>query len=253
MYFGYVDESGDAGPGGSKTYSLACVFVSARTWSDVFDGLIGFRRFLRVRFRLPVRAEVKANYLLRNGGPLRGLGLSEDARHAIYRGFMRLHPKLGLETFAVVVHKDNAARRYPGRDPRDVAWEWLFQRVERFTTKSHREPVLIVHDEGESLMVRKLARRARRAGTAGSLFGTGILRLPARQILEDPVPKDSQQSYFLQLADLAAYAAYRRYFPPPERRRPIVHQRMWDELGEARYWQANMRVGGPPGIVYGPE
>jgi Protein of unknown function (DUF3800) len=252
MYFGYVDESGDAGAAGSRTYALACVLVASRSWPDVFDGLIGFRRFLRVRFRLPVRAEVKANYLIRNGGPFRALQLSEAARHAIYRGFMRLHPKLGLETFAVVMDKQTAASRYPGRDPRELAWERLLQRVERFTTQSHREPVLIVHDEGEMPLVRKLARRARRAGTAGSMFGTGCLRVPARLLLEDPVPKDSQQSYFLQLADLAAYAAFRRHFPPPPRAQPIVPQGMWDELGDSRYWQANMYGGGPPGIVFGP-
>jgi Protein of unknown function (DUF3800) len=56
-----------------------------------------------------------------------------------------------------------------------------------------------------------------------------------------PVPRDSRQSYFVQLADLAAYAAFRRYHPPPPRLVPIVPQRMWDELGPARYLEVTTR------------
>ncbi len=252
LHFAYVDESGDAGPRGSRTYSLGCVFVDAQAWPATFDSLIGFRRFLRATYGVPVRAEVKANYLLHNGGPFRPLQLSEAARFSIYRGFMRLQPKLGIVTLAVVVDKAAAAQRYPGRDPRDIAWEWLLQRIERFMTQSHRSPVLVVHDEGEAILVRKLARKARRAGTAGSMFGTGVLRRQARDLLDDPVPKDSRQSYFLQLADLVAYAGFRRLYPPPPRPVQVVPQTMWDELATAPYWQANMYSGGPPGIVHGP-
>jgi hypothetical protein len=252
MHFAYVDESGDAGLAGSLTYTLGCVLVEAQAWPATFDGVIGFRRHLRATFGIPVRAELKANYLLRNGGPLRRLHLSESARYAVYRGSMRLQPKLGMLAFAVVVDKAQSAQQYQGRDPRDVAWERLLQRIERFMTQSHQSPVLLVHDEGEGVLVRKLARKARRAGTAGSMFGTGLLRRPARDLLDDPVAKDSRQSYFLQLADLVAYGAFRRLHPPPPRPVQIVPQTMWDELATARYWQANMYSGGPPGIVQAP-
>jgi hypothetical protein len=221
MYFAYVDESGDPGAGGSHTYSLGCVLVEDRIWPATFNDLIDFRRHLRARFGVPVRAEIKANYLLRNGGPFRALGLSEMARFAIYRGFMRLQPKLGTLVFAVVVEKAAAEQRYPQRDPREIGWERLLQRVERVTTK-WGTTAMIVHDEGEATLVRKLARKSRRAGTAGSMVGTGILRRPARLLLEDPVPRNSQQSYFVQVADLAAYAAFRLVHPPPPRPVNIV-------------------------------
>lgn len=129
MHFAYVDESGDAGLTGSLTYTLGCVLVEAQAWPATFDGLIGFRRHLRSTFGVPVRAEIKANYLLHNGGPFRRLHLSESARHAIYRGAIRLQPKLGMLSLAVVVDKAQAAQRYAGRDPRDIGWE-------RFTSAS---------------------------------------------------------------------------------------------------------------------
>jgi hypothetical protein len=109
MYFAYVDESGNTDPAGSRTYTLACCLVRGETWPDRFDRMIAFRRFLRAQFGLPVRAEIKANYLLRNGGPFRPLGLSESARADIYRQAIRLQPKLHFVTFAVVINKLNLA------------------------------------------------------------------------------------------------------------------------------------------------
>jgi hypothetical protein len=251
VWFAYVDESGDAGLAGSKTYSLGVVMVDTAAWPVVFDDLIDFRRFVRRQFGIPVRAEIKANYLLRNGGPLRPLGLSDQARFAIYRAHLRLQPKLGLTAFATVIDKQRCQARRPGSDPRDIAWEYLIQRLERFTTKNNTE-VLLVHDEGDALRVRGLARKARRAGSAGSAFGTGSLRRPATRIIDDPVPRNSQQSYFLQLADLNAYAAFRRVVPPPGRAVQIVPAPMWDELGVARLSAVNSLKGGVPGLVFWP-
>ncbi len=247
----YVDESGDKGLQGSRSFALAAVLLTAAQWPGVFDELIDFRRFLRRTVRLPVRAEVKANHIIGNRGAFRSLGLSEATRYRIYRMHMRLQPKLDLQTFAVVIDKAESARRYPLTDPREIAWEWLFQRIERYSTKSNT-PILVLHDEGETLMVRRLARKARRAGVAGSAFGTGVLRRPARLLVDDPVPRNSSQSYLLQLADLAAYAAFRRCYSPPPRVNQIVPTGMWDELGDARLAVVNYMSGGRTGLVQGP-
>lgn len=192
-----------------------------------------------------MRTEIKANYLLRNGGGFRPLALSESARYAIYRQTMRLHPKLGFKTFAILVNK----RNHPNRTADDIAWEYLLQRLERFATYEG-ETIMVIHDQGNALAIRKLARKARRAGTAGSMLGSGVLQRPFERLLDDPVSRDSRQSYFLQLADLAAYAAFRRHYPPPPRPVQIVPKLMWDELGTARHAPANRYSGGPPGIVH---
>lgn len=254
MYLAYVDESGNSGPvalGGTLTFTLGCVLVDSVRWPDVFDDLIDYRRYLREQFKIPVRAELKANYLLRNGGPLRPLGLSERARFAVYRGLLRLQAKLDLRAFAIVVRKDIMAADGLVGDPRQVAWEYLLQRLERFTTKTPTQ-VMLLHDEGEGRMVRAATRKARRAGIAGSAFGTGILRRPARLIIDDPVPRNSVDSYFIQLADLDAYAAFRRLYSPPVRPVNIVPTTMWDELGAARFAAVNQLAKGIPGIVDWP-
>jgi hypothetical protein len=252
VYLAYIDESGSTGhpqSGGSKSYTLGCVLVRAPQWAETLDGLIGFRRHLKALFGLPTRAEIKANFLLRNGGTLRSIAISERARHAIYRSALRLAPKLGLKAFAIVIRKEILT----AGDPHDFAWTFLMQRLERLTTQQQTQ-VLIVHDEGNEARVRGLARRARRAGIAGSAFGPGVVRVPFRGLLDDPVSRRSHESLFLQLADLAAYAAFRRVFPPTTKTSEIVPELMWDELADARLAEVNQRSGGPsPGIVAWPK
>jgi hypothetical protein len=255
MYLAYVDESGNTGRPGSQTYVLGCVIVASSEWPSVFDEVIEFRRFLKRSFGVPVRTEIKSSFLIANKGPFRRLRLNEASRFAIYRQAMRLQHKLGLSTFAIVIDKERLHTRDPALNPRDVAWEFLFQRIERLTMKKPLGPTwaMVIHDEGEGAAVRKLARRARRIGTAGSAFGTGSLKLPLQRLVDDPVPRNSTQSYFVQLADLSAYAAFRRLYPPPVRPVQIVPQSMWDELQEARYAPANTLVGGVRGIVHWPR
>lgn len=257
MYLAYVDDSGNTGLPGSRTYTLGCLFLDVDQWPDAFDAMIDFRRTLRDSHGLPVRTEIKANYLLRGKGPLWRLSLSETQRFEIYRDMMRVQAGLGLQTYAVVINKQELANRGRNENPREVAWEFLLQRLERLTTTT-RTPVMMVHDEGEAAVVRKIARKARRAGSAGSAFGTGHLDRPARLLVDDPISRDSRQSYFVQLADLSAYAAFRRVHPPPPRHTPIVPQTMWDELGTAIYTDANYLArldhpSEPPGIVSWPR
>jgi hypothetical protein len=253
VYLAYVDESGNTGHPGTLTFSLACVLMPAKDWPETFDRMISYRRFLRERFDVPVRAELKANYLLRNKGPFAQLALPTGMRHTIYRQTMRLHSKLGLQTFAVVIEKKKLREKRPEVDPRDVGWEYLLQRLERTASQKPLGPthIMLIHDAGEGEVARRLSRKARRAGTAGSKFGTGFLKVPFSRLIDDPVPRDSQQSYFVQLADLAAYAAFRRFHPPPPGIETIVPKGMWDELGSAIYQPVTGR--NKLGIVRYPE
>jgi hypothetical protein len=252
VYLAYIDESGSTGDvtrGGSKSYTLGCLLIRAAQWHAALDALIGYRRYLKKQFGLPARAEVKANHLLQNGGVFRSLALSERARHSIYRGMLRLCPKMEIKASAVVIRKD----RLIGGDPHERAWTFLFQRLERLTTKD-RTQVVVFHDEGDDARVRALARKARRAGMAGSAFGAGWVNVPFKGLVDDPVSRHSHESLFLQLADLVAYAAFRRVYHPPAKTVQIVPELMWDELGVARLAEANQRSGGPSaGLVAWPK
>lgn len=248
MLLAYVDESGDKGAKGSDTYSLGCLMLSADDWPSSFDAMLNFRRFLKTRYGIRARAEIKANYLMRGKKDLTGLGDSQ--REAIYRSHMRMVPKISGSAFAVVIEKRALV---VGRDPFDTAWEFLLQRLERESDRTGH-PVMVVHDEGDNLGVRKIARKARRAGSAGSAFGTTYFKRPFTALLDDPVPRDSQQSYFLQLADLIAYSGFRAIHPSTHPR-SICPQTMWNELGTGIYFHANKlkrHPGAPQGVVVWP-
>ena len=250
MLLAYVDESGDTGPvssRGSLTYTLGCVLVDADLWPSAFDELLQFRRRLRDTFGLPMRAEVKANYLLRNSGDLRPFALGPGARRIIYRAHMRVLEALPARAFAIVVDKRQAPG--PAADYFGLAWEGLLQRLERTSTKE-KATFAVFHDEGEDEAIRRWVRRSRRYLTAGSAFGSGSFTYAASLLVDDPVPRRSSHSYFIQMADLVAYAAFRAHVPPGPAIAQVCPQGMWDEIGAATHTAVSgLRPRSRPGIV----
>jgi hypothetical protein len=152
-----------------------------------------------------------------------------------------------VQAFAVVAHK---SFQKSGADVLAAAWTPLLQRLERTSYYAGSEPVIIVHDEGENPEIRRLARWSRRRLSAGSITGAGSVRNPFVGLVDDPFPKASHESYFLQLADIVAYAAFRRLYPPGAAISSVVPQNSWDELGRAiRTEVTSQRVRTTPGIV----
>jgi hypothetical protein len=197
-----------------------------------------------------MRQEVKANQLVQGTGPWLNLPHGDRTRKRIYRSFMRLQAKVAtVKTFAVSVEKSRCATP---DEVRRTAWRHALERVERFANYNHG-PVMLLQDSGEYDRFRKLSREMRRHSIVGSLGGGGTLARPlVRVLIDDPVERDSAQSYFIQLADLNAYAAYRKEHPDP-----LFPQTMWDELGQAILVEANQYHVGRgleyPGIIRGPR
>lgn len=251
MLLAYVDESGNTGDvrkGGSLTFSLGCVLIDADVWPAAFETMLDFRRRLKATYRLPMRAEVKANYLLRSSGPLRDLSLAPAERGTMYRAHMRILNDLPARAFAVVVDKGDKEEWAPSK-MFAKAWTLLMERLERTSTKEDAT-FMVVHDHGEDDAIRRLVRRARRRLTAGSAYGTGSLDNPARLLVDDPVPRSSHHAYFVQCADLVAYAGFRAQFDPSPAVAAVCPASMWDEMGDARHSAvAGLKPRSHPGIV----
>lgn len=62
--------------------------VNASDWNGSFDDLVAMRRRLKSSFGIPVRAEMKANYLIRNSGPFTKLDIAPGQRSLIYRAHL---------------------------------------------------------------------------------------------------------------------------------------------------------------------
>jgi hypothetical protein len=192
-----------------------------------------------------MRTEVKGSELAKGAGPWTALRLSDRKRKYIYRSFLRLQGgSKALKTYAVVVDKSKCADQ---EAVRRTAWRYALQRIERLASHNETEAMLLP-DSGQYVWLRRLSREMRRYAPVGSLYGLGSLNRPLQEILiDDPVERDSQHSYMIQLADLNAYAAFRFHVPIPE-----FPREMWRELGPAILVEANEnKPGHEPGIIEG--
>lgn len=247
MFFAYVDESGDSGYERSPStyFSLGVILIRDRDWLQALDHVVAFRRYLSREYSIPARAELKAVYLLRGGGALQSLRMSPARRMEVYRWAMLLQRKYKWPTFAVVVRKD-AITDKTKTDPRDTAWTYALQRLQRFA-KEQDEPIHVLPDSGHGYFIRRKMRSMRRHHMVASRFATSALARPADYLVEDPSERQSHESYFIQLADLNAYAAARVIHPTSR-----FNAEMWGHLGPCRLHEVNRLRGGPEGIVAWP-
>lgn len=248
LYFAYFDESGDSGlhpSSPTRSFTLCGLLIHDQNWLSALDQTVAFRRYLRDQFRIPSRMELKASWLIHNKGGIRASGLTFPARMAVYRAVMRFQRKSGLfHTFAVVINKPGI--RNKDTDVREYAWRFALQRLERFGT-ANKDNIHVLPDEGHGDFILKKIRAMRRFHRVQSAFGEETLDRRAENIIEDPSDRNSKNSYLIQLADLNAYAAFRKVFPGPNFTGDI-----WDGLGAARIRDVNKLRGGPPGIVAWP-
>ncbi|HRI96258.1 MAG TPA: hypothetical protein PLZ93_11625, partial [Nocardioides sp.] len=105
--------------------------IESSTWAVGYDRLISFRRGVKTHFGPLMRQELKANYLIRNAGGLRPLGLSPSQRGLIYAYHLNQLARIQARAFAIVV--DKAASGAVGSGCLELAWGTLLQRLERTT------------------------------------------------------------------------------------------------------------------------
>ena len=75
-------------------------------------------------------------------------------------------------------------------------------------------------------------------------------QVPFTQLIDDPFPKASDESYFLQLADLVAHGAWRHLYAPSPKVAQVVPQSTWSSLGPAVLSAVtSQKVITTPGIV----
>lgn len=248
MYLAYADESGDSGYQGSPSdlFVLSILLVHEQDWLRTLDRLVTMRRYLRDTYGIPPVAEIKASHLIQRKGVIKRLGLDPAQRHEIYNLAMKFQRKEGVFTaFSVAIDKTKIKRRE--RDPRQFAWSFAIERLDNFA--GHKgEYISLYPDAGHGYFIRKMVRRMRRFHRVPSAFGPGQLEAAALRVVEDPSDRQSHESYFIQLADLNAYASYRKVQPTSK-----LGGEMWDELGEARLEEVNKLAGGPTGIKVFPD
>lgn len=218
MYLMYVDESGDCGLSGSPTshFVLSGIVVHESQWRAFASQMLAFRRTLKAAYGLPVRSEIHAAHFIRKP-PV--AGMQPHVRLAILRNFLDEIAKQGyLSITNVAVEK---AGKSPTYDVFEMAWKALFQRFQNtlqygnFPGGHRNDHGIIFTDNTDGEKLTKLLRRMSVYNPVPNriAFGPGYRVMPTLRIIEDPIPKDSADSYFIQAADVTAYFLTQRYAP----------------------------------------
>ena len=215
----YVDESGDAGLplNGSPTkyFCLTGLVLHESSWVETTKSLRQFRYWLKSRYGIFLEEELHASEMLRRN-PFKSTKLGrKHTRLAVIRHHADQLAKLDKCRF-INVYVDKAALSANSTDEvYKRAWYALFQRFENTIRRKNFPGPRDQHDWGIVFPDETDAHRLR--GFLDDMRMRNVLSWrtpdggqyrvddPVRVLIEDPVCRNSRESYLIQAADCAAY------------------------------------------------
>lgn len=222
MYLTYADESGDSGrgKGGTPFFVISGVIVHESYWNEIFSKFLELRRYLRYEYNVPQRITLHASDIVNGHGDFHHsqYGLSTKDRFKLYRDVLEFLAQLTeIRVLNVFIRKDKIPADWD-EDIFDWAWTLFIQRFHNSIDKNGALAIdndygLLITDRTHDDQLRRLMRRMRAFNLVPNLQAEGQRRILVTRLLDDPVPRDSRQSYWVQMADLIAYALARRDYP----------------------------------------
>lgn len=263
MHIAYYDESGDDGfpQYSSPFFVLTALYLHYLNWQPAFETIRNFRRDLKASFGFPMRLELHTKHFVLNKRPYGDLGISDANRIMMIDLFCDLIARLKVKIINVVIVKPKI--RKPDYQVLDTALKYSIQRIENDLnpTLNPSEKFMIITDTGRVGKMRNTCRRIQRVNFIPSRFSSSLYRREISSLIEDPLPKDSKESYFIQLADLVSYVVYLQTIAEtslvnyPNRLVPIVSASKVATWMERLKPALNLKASGkdPYGIVYHPQ
>ena len=86
----------------------------------------------------------------------------------------------------------------------ELVWTRLLERYHTFLHYKKSQGIVFADDTNE-IQIRKLMRRMRRHHYVGSMYGRSSIQSNAANVIEDPIMRSSQDSYFIQVADMVSH------------------------------------------------
>ncbi len=210
MQIAYYDEAGDDGyPNySSPLFVLTSLYFHYLNWRPNFEAILDFRRNLKSSFNLPVRMEMHTRQFLLGKKPYQALGISDADRVVVINLFCDLIATLNIKVINVVIVKPKIIKK--DYQVLDTALKYSVQRIENDLNPSTnpQEKFMVITDPGRVGKMMNTTRRIQKINFIPSKFGPASYRKEISALIEDPLPKDSKESYFIQLADLVSYVVY---------------------------------------------
>lgn len=204
MHLIYIDDSAD-----EKLAIYSALALPADQWRNAFLEIKRYRQDLRRAYGIFVYKELHAWKFVSGRGNIADRVVTKHQRVAIFNDTLSLMTRLpGARLFNVVFPKSSQMK----------AFEWLINRINR-TLQAWGSHGILICDQGNELSYTRLVRKMAVFNPVPSNQGiwqdggSSWRNFPIDRIVEDPFFKPSDQSYFIQLCDFAAYALLRRENP----------------------------------------
>lgn len=204
MYIFYMDDSSDG-----KINLFSALGIHEKHWKEVFLEIKRMRGQLRKHSGIYLNKELHAWKFVSGRGRPSDRHLDKTMRLRIYRYVLKTIAGLGPEK-VILFNSVHSNQQY--------AYERLLNRINR-TMSAKNDYALIISDEGKEGEYTKLVRRLGVWNPIPSRFGKwehsdeDSKNIPLDRILEDPVFRQSDSSYFIQVVDFCAYALLRHEKP----------------------------------------
>ena len=208
MHLIYIDDSGD-----EKIGVLFALVVPDIHFVSIFRQIRDFRRSLKQKYGIFVHKEFHASEFVSGRGKISNRTVTKYERCEIFKESLRLLSSIPEIKFFNAV--------FPAKED-ERAFERLLNRINR-TMSAWNSLAMLFIDEGKELQYTKIARRLSVFNPIPSKYATWLdsgqqtKNITTELIIEDPIFKKSQRSYFIQLADFCAYSLLRRENPIPSK------------------------------------
>jgi hypothetical protein len=201
MHIVYIDDSKDG-----KAVCFSALMIPAADWLSALDHLVDMRQAMKKSDGIYVRKELHATDWLGGRGHIAPQAVNRLDRMRLFN--------FALGEIAKIPNVDIFNACGQGR-VEDRLFERLVQRIQN-TMAARNSLAIIISDEGKNYD--HLLRQMRRVNFIPSAYGQWqngayTKNLPAKNLIEDIVYRDSARSYFIQAADFCAFSLLRFEYP----------------------------------------
>lgn len=204
----YCDETGDDGPNtrSSEAFILTSVYMPSSLWQENYNAIKSFRSSLKEEYGFHIGQEMHTKHFLTDKNPYRSYCWSNTQKIEILKKYTLMIAALNISAVNVIIDKSFIkATNYPILQN---ALTYNIQRIENDSQGSWN--FLLITDKGRISPMRKTARAIRAYNPIQSQFG-GYINKPIKNMIEDVLEKDSQESHFIQICDFISYFVHLYY------------------------------------------
>ena len=234
MFLFYVDESGqrEYNEKNSRHFVLGAVAISETDWRTVNQQINALKIEVFDDRRVEFKSVALRNQEKQRKRYLEPYGVSLAQLTVAIERLYEIVDAAPLILFAVIVDKRQMTAKYAvAESPTSYAYELLVERFERFLSRQMVEHSgIVIHDLIQEVPGASKSYQREIIKQHEKFLHEGKTSLaPIRRIVEGVHFVETDQSNFLQVADLVAYNIYRQF---------TEHLREWDDLASVDEKQA---------------